>query len=159
VAGSKSESTTDAARIGDAATLIATSCTTGWLDWVHGELWFCPDGLLRRSLGLLETIKHGVVASNRPTFDLDNRPTHAFTSDEIEQALASGPTNRWITWPEIERATLKIGIIDHSLHLELSNGDRAKFLWLRTHGGFDLLERELGRVLPGRVRVFRRPIG
>jgi len=153
-----SDATTDAAPAAGAATLITTSCTTGWLDWVHGELWLCPDGLLRRSLGLQETVKHG-VASNRPKFDLDNRPTRAFTSDEIQQALASGPTNRWITWPEIDRATLKIGIVDHSLHIELFNGDRPKFLWLRAHGGFDLLEKELARVLAGRLRIVRRPIG
>jgi hypothetical protein len=157
VHGPSSDSTNDAAR--GAATLITTSCTTGWLDWIHGELWLCPDGLLRRSLGLRETVKHALVSSKKQTFDRDNRPTHAFTSDEIEQALGSGPTNRWITWPEIERATLKIGIIDHSLHLQLSSGGRAKFLWLRAHGGFDLLDKELGRVLSERVRVVRRPVG
>src|SRR3984893_9691580 len=38
------------------AILLTTSCTTGWADWVHGELWLCPDGLLRLSLGLATTI-------------------------------------------------------------------------------------------------------
>jgi hypothetical protein len=104
-------------------------------------------------------LKRAVFPSRTPTFDVNVRPTHAFTSDEIEQGIAMGPTNRWITWPEIERATLKIGIIDHSLHLEMSNGDRAKFLWLRAHGGFDLLEKELGRVLRERLQVVRRAIG
>ena len=39
-------------------TLISRSCTTGWLDWAHGELWVCDDGLLRKSLGLVETVLH-----------------------------------------------------------------------------------------------------
>jgi hypothetical protein len=110
-------------------------------------------------MGLGKTVKRSLFPSKMPTFDPDKRPTHAFTSDEIEQALAKGLTNRWITWPEIASATLKIGIVDHSLHLELSNGERVKFLWLRAHGGFDLLEKELGRVLSERVRVVRRPFG
>ena len=29
------------------ARLLAGTCTTGWLDWIHGELWLLPDGLLR----------------------------------------------------------------------------------------------------------------
>ena len=66
---------------------------------------------------------------------------------------------RWIQWTTIEHVTLKAGIVDHSLHLGLSDGKRAKFLWLASQGGFDLLETELERAMPGRVRVYRRPIG
>ena len=36
----------------EACVLISASCTTSWFDWIHGELWLCPDGLLRRSVGL-----------------------------------------------------------------------------------------------------------
>jgi hypothetical protein len=31
------------------STLISASCTTSWFDWIRGELWLCPNGLLARA--------------------------------------------------------------------------------------------------------------
>lgn len=145
----------DAASEPKACDLISASCTTSWFDWIHGELWLCPNGVLRRSLGLLATIKHG----RGQTLDPTSRPTHVFTSDEIERILTAGRRNRWIPWSAISHATLKRGIIDHSLHLDLGVGRREKFLWLQVDGGWDLLEAALGRALPGRFTAQHRPIG
>lgn len=138
-----------------ACTLITASCTTSWFDWIHGELWLCPTGLLRRSVGLITTIRHG----SRQTVDPLARPTRVFGRDEIAHILAAGRRNRWITWAEITHATLKRGVIDHSLHLELGVGRREKFLWLRIDGGYDLLEGALARALPGRFTALRKAIG
>jgi hypothetical protein len=80
--------------------------------------------------------------------DPSGRPRRTFGLDEIGQILAPGRRNRWITWDEISHATLKRGVIDHSLHLELLNESREKFLWLRIDGGYDLLESALSRSLP-----------
>jgi hypothetical protein len=137
------------------ATLISASCTTSWLDWIHGELWLCPDGLLRRSLGLVGTLRH-VRGS---TLDPTNRPTRTFTITEIGQIVGAGRRNRWVPWSAVTRATLKRGVIDHSLHLELGDHRREKFLWLRVDGGYDLLEEALGRKLPGRFQAIDRAIG
>ena len=135
-------------------TLITVSCTTSWFDWIHGELWLCQAGLLRRSVGLTKTIAHG----SRPTVDPAVRPTRTFGLDEIANILAAGRRNRWITWAEIAHATLKRGVIDHSLHLDLGIGRREKLLWLRTDGGYDLLEGALARALPGRFTAVDKAI-
>jgi hypothetical protein len=135
--------------------LVSASCTTGWFDWIHGELWLCPDGLLRRPLGLIATVGHGPG----PTVDEANRPTRTFSPLELLQITEAGRRNRWLPWSQISHATLKSGIIDHSLHLELGDGRREKFLWLKVDGGFDLLRVELGRVLQGKITVVQSPIG
>lgn len=138
----------------EACTLISASCTTSWFDWIHGELWLCPEGILRRSLGLVTTVRH----LNRQTLDPSDRPRRAFTFNEIRQIVASGRRNRWITWREVAHVTLKRGIIDHSLLIELNTGHREKFLWLSIDGGSDVLEPALGRSLPGRFTTSDRGI-
>jgi hypothetical protein len=139
----------------EACTLISASCTTSWFDWIHGELWLCPGGILRRSLGLVTTVRH----LNRQTLDTSDRPTRVFTFNEIRQIVASGRRNRWITWPEVAHATLKREIIHHSLHIELNTGHREKFLWLIEDGGYDVFEQALARSLPGRFTALDMAIG
>lgn len=138
-----------------ACTLISASCTSGWTDWTHGELWLCPDGLLRRSVGLAMTIRHGA----RPTVDLDARPTHTFRSDEITRVLAASRRNYWIRWSEISAANVKRGSSITQLHLDLRDGRRAKFLWFEMDGGLDLLEPALRRSLPGRFETGNETLG
>lgn len=135
--------------------LVSASCTTSWFDWIHGELWLCPNGLLRRSLGFWTTIRHW----NRQSVDPANRPTRAFRPDEIVQIVAAGRRNRWITWGAISHAILKRGVLDHSLHLELVDGRHAKFLWLRIDGAYDVLEARLALSLPGRFEAMDKAIG
>ena len=72
---------------------------------------------------------------------------------------AADRRNQWITWGEISHATLKRGVVDHSLHLELGDCRREKFLLLRIDGGYDVLEEMLGRALQGRFSALDRPIG
>jgi hypothetical protein len=108
-------------------TLVSASCTTGWTDWVHGELWICPNGLLRRSAGLGQTMQHGVG----PTVDPTMRTTRAFTPDEITGIAKAGKRNRWVSWESIAAAQAKRGPITDSLHLTLRDGRQLKFLWLR----------------------------
>jgi hypothetical protein len=135
--------------------LVSASCTTSWFDWIHGELWLCEDGLFRRSLGLVTTFKHGV----RQTVDPRDRPTRNFGTSEISDIVARGRRNRWIAWTEIQHATLKQGIADSSLHLDLTGDRHEKFLWLAVDPGYEFLEKELPARLPGRFTVFDRRIG
>jgi hypothetical protein len=135
--------------------LVSASCTTSWFDWIHGELWLCDGGLLRRSLGLVTTFAH----SRRRTVDPDNRPTRSFAANELAEIVAAGRRNRWIRWSEIRHATLKLGVVDHSLHLDLTGDRHEKFLWLAADGGFDLLEKELQARLPGRFIASRKRLG
>jgi hypothetical protein len=131
-----------------ACTLVSASCTTSWFDWIHGELWLCEDGLFRRSLGLMTTVAHSMPL--RQTVDPGNRPTRVFSTTEIAAIVAGGRRNRWIAWTEIQHATLKLGIADNSLHLDLAGGRHEKFLWLAIDGGFEFLEKELPGRLSGR---------
>lgn len=128
------------------AVLISASCTTGWFDWVHGELWLCPEGLLRRSLGLGATIRHFVG----PTVDEHNPVRRSFTTAEIGAIISANPRNRWIPWSEVHFARIKQSPMDTSLHLELADGRREKFLWLAADGGRDRLSDAFARVLPGK---------
>ncbi len=77
---------------------------------------------------------------NQQTVDPASRPRQAFGFNEIRDIVAHGRRNRWITWSEVAHVTLKRGIIDHSLHVELNSGHREKFLWLSADGGYDVLE-------------------
>lgn len=120
-------------------TLLTASCTTGWSDWIHGELWLCPDGLLRRALGLGATMAHGTLQTVDPSTPVRRR----LTSEEIA-AIGGGRRNRWIRWDSIARAELRSGPLTHSLHLELRDGTRQKLLWL----GVDPARARLADVLP-----------
>jgi hypothetical protein len=42
------------------ATLLSRACTTGWLDWVWGELWLLPDGVIRVSSGWSDTLSEAI---------------------------------------------------------------------------------------------------
>jgi len=131
-------------------TLITASCTTGWLDWIHAELWFCGDGLLRRSVGLRGTIKHGGVSGPKPTVDPENRPVQTFGLDEIGAIVGADRKNRWIPWDEMSTAAITRGALDHTLHLELRDGSSLKFMWLRMDGGYDELREALAQKLGSR---------
>lgn len=105
-------------------------------------------------MGLRRLLRRGLTM-----IDSANRPTGTFTPAEIAAIVAGDRRNRWIAWEDISQATLKRGIVDHSLHLRLRGDVRAKFLWLKADGGYDLLEESLSRLLPGRFRTVDRPIG
>lgn len=150
-------------RLGDRAStrcsLISASCTTGWFDWIHGELWLCPDGLLRKALGLRATLLHANGRGGIRRTVAEPRPTRTFEAAEILSIAGSGRRNRWIAWDDVRHATLKLGIIDHSLHVVLADDRRAKFLWLHADGGFDELEEALTTSLGDRFTVWRESIG
>src|SRR5215510_11354231 len=130
----------------DDAVLISASCTTSWFDWIHGELWLCPNGLLRRALGLGSTIRNFVG----PTVDLDHRPRRSFAPADLDAAVAAGRRNRWIPWTEVTFARLRHSPMDISLHLDLVSGRREKFLWLVSDGGEEILVDAFERTIPGK---------
>jgi hypothetical protein len=145
-------------------TLISASCTTGWLDWIHGTLWLGEAGLLRTSVGFTETLSHGTKKGLKRTIGAE-RPIRTIDVREIPGLVDADKRNRWIVWGEIEHATLKLGIIDHSLHLDVRPGSaftvgpKAKFLWPKIDGGFELLEAALRQALGDRFVASRRLIG
>lgn len=116
--------------------LVSAGCTTGWMDWIHGELWVCADGLVRRSVGVRKTIEHGSGRTVEPGF----RPKRVFTAAERYVIGNQGTTNRWIAWDWINSAETRRGIITDSLHYRLKNGSGGKLLWPRIDGGKTVIE-------------------
>ena len=102
--------------------LVTAGCTTGWTDWIHGELWLCPDGLLRRALGLGRTVRHLWFPTVRP----GERQIHSFSAEEVERIVARGRTNVWVAYATI--ATAWLG--DSNLAIETQNGQRITFMWV-----------------------------
>ena len=97
-------------RIGDtraACTQISMTCTTSMTDWVHGDLWLCSDGLLRRSRGWRATTSNVDNRGARQIVDpREIRPTQAFSTEERLQIAASDKRNWWIPWDQIAEASL-----------------------------------------------------
>ena len=141
---------------GETCTLVSKSCTTSAFD-TFGELWLCPSGLLRTALGLRKTLKRGIEEDWKVVGAA--RPTRGFSGSEIASLGMAGKHNHWISWGHVRDANLKLGIIEHSLHLTLVNGTRVVFGWPKWDGGFDFLAQELPQALGTRLTLHRRWIG
>jgi hypothetical protein len=118
--------------------LICASCTTGWLDWIHGDLWLLPDGLLRVRGGLGATIGH----ANQRTVpeDIGERQ---FGAGEVERLQREHKTNLWIPANEIVSAGIRNGPLSGRLALTLTGGRRVKLMWLRADGASEPLKHAL----------------
>ena len=107
------------------AELLTTSATTGWFDWIHGELWLLPSGLLRIRLGLWKTLLHSIGFPTNPR----RMKLLPFDSSNFTTTIAN-PNPRWIPRERMIRAYLHHGFTADRLRLELSDGSTIKFLWL-----------------------------
>jgi hypothetical protein len=126
----------------DEAVLISISCTTGWADWVHGELWLLPDGLARFSLGLTASVAN----RNLPgSFGIGE--TRPVSSVELDERAGSNSRNFVVRADEIDLAVLRRGIITGRLLLHLSDGKTKKLLWKRTNKTLIPLDQALHRWL------------
>jgi hypothetical protein len=107
--------------------LVTASCTTGWLDWIHRELWLCEDGLLLVRLDLSGTRAH----RKGPTVSamLRRRPVEDSEVAEAE-AEVSGRQLSWIPAGEIVAASARRGRMTDRLNLDLRDGTTRKLLWL-----------------------------
>ena len=106
--------------------LITASCTTGWLDWIHSELWLFDDGLLVAKTSLWRTILNGVgptVAAHLKTRD--------FTSAERAQAASSAWSNRWLDASELTSARFHAGLGVWIVDFDAA-GVPVKLLWLQS---------------------------
>lgn len=110
------------------ALLLTTSATTGWLDWIHGELWLFPTGLLRIPLGLTATLLHGIRGQELPTWRSFDKKTF--------DALLALKRSRWIPQEQIQKAYLHRGVMTDRLRLELVDQRTMKFLWLPWDGAW-----------------------
>lgn len=87
------------------------------------------------------------------------RPRRQISPGDLAEIRDADRRNRWIPWADITHATLKRGVIDHSLHVDRAGGGRVKFLWLKVDGGYDILRVALSRSLPGRFEARDKAFG
>lgn len=120
------------------AILLTASATTGWFDWIHGELWLFPHGLLRIPLDLVTTQLHGFG----PTVKRAQRPQYAFDASRLQTLLAS-QKNVWVPRESIQKAYLHHGIITDRLRLTVRDCHSVKFLWFPWDGALPLLQATL----------------
>ncbi len=107
---------------------MTASCTTGWLDWIHHELWVCDDGLLLRRLDLKETRAHGKGPTVSPGY-LRREP-----------APEGG---EWIAAEDIVAGDGHHGRTSDRLTLELRDGKKRKLLWLSVDEAMEPLREAL----------------
>lgn len=137
------------------ARLLTASATTGWRDWIHGQLWLLDGGLLRVATDLRTTLRQGAG----PTVPGDEVVTADITRAEAEAEAARHRRSVWVSREEIDSAVLRGGLITDSLRLRLRGGRSVKFLWLRHDAAYGPLKEALrawlgpGLRLKGRKRV------
>jgi hypothetical protein len=122
------------------ALLVSESATTGWADWMHGELWLLPDrGLLRRRLGFGATLRH----FNRQTVDPAAIAKADITDADVRLIADEHRTNFFVPKGRARRARLRAGLLSGRLSLDLDDQSSIKVMWLKA----DHAERALEPVL------------
>lgn len=120
------------------ARLLTRSCTTGWGDWIHGELWLLPSSLVRRRLGFAATLanrKGPTVVVPLPETDV--------TAAATARILAEHRTNKVIPLAGIASAHLRHGITADRLTLRMHDETQHKLLWLPTDPAYAVLAQVL----------------
>jgi hypothetical protein len=139
------------------AQLISASCTSGWTDWIWGELWLLPEGLLRLSLGRQGTTAFATPElsgkSFGPTVDPLSLPQSQIETEAIPDLLAKSRHNRWIPRDQITSATLRNGLLNGRLRVELVDGSQIKLLWLKRDPAYEVLRSTLSEWLGDRFKL------
>lgn len=106
------------------ARLLTGTCTTGWLDWIHGELWLLPEGLLRIRSGFMATVANSYGAGSRTA-----RDPYRLIAYDPKTVLAAHPTNKLIPFAGMATARLHGGVTTSGLEVVMTDGTRHKLLW------------------------------
>ncbi|WP_158102509.1 hypothetical protein [Streptomyces africanus] len=128
------------------AQLLATTCTTGWLDWIHGELWLLPHHLVRIRGGLLATM---VTGFNGP--ELAAPDTHRTLAYDPDAIRSDHRTNKVLPLAEIAQARLHGGLTTSGITLRMADGARHKLLWMSTEPARRVLSDRLVPLLGPRL--------
>ncbi|MER5277486.1 hypothetical protein ABT025_17240 [Streptomyces sp. NPDC002809] len=116
------------------ARLLTRSCTTGWGDWIHGELWLLPSSLVRRRLGFTATLAN----AKGPTVVVP-LPETDVTAAATARIRAEHRTNKVIPLAGIASAHLRRGITADRLTVRMHDGAQHKLLWLPTDPAYAVL--------------------
>lgn len=146
-------SSRDGGQVLGTARLLTASATTGWTDWVHGQLWLLEDGLLRVATDLVRTLGHGPG----PTVPDDHAVTAEMNRSEAERQAEQHRRNVWVPRERIAGAVLRGGWLSDSVRLELVDGRTVSFRWMRQDGAYIPLKRALEAWVGQALRVRGRP--
>lgn len=127
--------------------LLAASCTTGWLDWFHGELWLLPDSLVRARGGFVDTVVNSIspgVREHTATSVIGYNPA---------AVLKGHHTNKVIPFDGITHASLHRGLTTSGLTVTMTDGTRHKLLWLSSEPAHRVLTDRLLPVLGSRLTL------
>jgi hypothetical protein len=127
--------------------LVARTCTTGWLDCVHGKLWVMPGCLLRTRSGWLETL-----ANSYGSGMLARKSGHSVGYDPAA-ILSAHRTNKIIPFRDIVHARLRRGFTTSSLTVQMADGTRHKLLWRSSDPAHRLLTDRLLPILGTRLTI------
>ncbi|WP_158681095.1 hypothetical protein [Streptomyces viridochromogenes] len=128
------------------AQLLATTCTTGWLDWLHGELWLLGDRLVRIRRSVAATMAAGF---NGP--ELAGRDTYRTLAHDPEAIRSAHRTNKVLPLAEIAHARLHGGLTTSGMTLTMADGTRHKLLWMSTEPARRVLKDRLPPLLGSRL--------
>lgn len=128
--------------------LIAASCTTGWDDTEHGNLWLASDGLARIPLGWGITVAHTFQGVDPAVWW-----TATISRHDLAQALQNSPRALWIATAEIDAAWMHRGILVDRLRLRMKDATQHKLLWVRNKAGTGRLEGALRTWLGDRLNL------
>lgn len=127
--------------------LLSKSTTTGWFDWMHGELWLFPDGILRIPVGWTKTL-----LCLGYFFDPMRATPRAFDAAEFYRMITDA-RNRWIPTNMLVSAELRHTLGADELRAHLADGRTIQLLWLTRDGAFDALQRPLYQWLGPRLLI------
>lgn len=122
------------------AQLIARTCTTGWLDWIHGELWLLPDQLLRIRGGIPATLTVGLLGP-----ELATPATFRTLAHDPDAIRSAHRTNKVLPLAEITHVRIHGGLTTSGMSLSMADGSRHKLLWMSMEPARGLLR---DRLLP-----------
>ncbi|MEU6848821.1 hypothetical protein ABZ901_02635 [Actinacidiphila alni] len=125
--------------------LVALSCTSGWLDMRHGDLWVLPGALVRIRKGRINTFTHAYGTGHTA-----RKAAYTIVYDPAA-ILAAHRTNKVIPFEEVEWARLSRGFTTCGLTLHMSDGTRHKLLWQSGEPAHRLLTDRLLPVLGPRL--------
>ncbi|MGW0823321.1 hypothetical protein [Streptomyces sp. NPDC002845] len=128
------------------ARLLANSCTTGWLDWIHGELWLLPDALVRVRSGFMATVVNSLGGAGVTAPD-----PYRLAAYDPEAVLTGHRTNKLIPLADIAQARLHGGITTSGMAVRMTDGTRHKLLWMSHEPARRLLRERLLVVLGARL--------
>src|SRR4051794_34508764 len=133
------------------AVLITSGCTTGWNDWLWGELWVLPEGLLR--LRLRGSRAHVAALSLGLAGTAPRGSKRQIGPEQLPDLLASDRRNRWVPRDQIREAALRKGLMTSRLNVWLTDGTRTKLLWMRTDPAYRVLRPMLHEWLGDRLAL------